>query len=190
MQNPFVYLINTLLDLYILAVLMRFLLTLGRPDPRNPLLFTLGKLTNPLVLPTRRFVPAIGGIDTATLVVLLLLQILASALLINMTCIGDVMIGQIVIFGLVRLLELVLTLYFWLLIAYVVVSWIRPGEAFNPALAIIAAIVEPALAPLRRFIPAVGGLDLSPIFAFIAIGFFQRLIPPAEQVAGIVCVPV
>lgn len=186
MPNAFTYLITTLLDMYILAVLLRLLIGAGRPDPRNPLIQTLGKLTNPLVLPTRRFVPPIGKLDTATLVVLMMLQTLASAILINSTCMGAAL-GQIILFALVRLVDLVLMLYFWLLIAYVVMSWVKAGESMRPAMAILASIVEPALSPLRRFVPAVAGLDLSPILAFIAIGFLQRLIPPAEQVAGVVC---
>lgn len=187
MQNAFSFLISTLLEMYILAVLLRFLLSLGRSDPRNPLIQTLARLTNPLVLPTRRFVPPIGSFDTATLVVLILLQCLATAIVVSMSCVGSAAVGQVIIFALVRLLNLVLTLYFWLLIAYVIASWIAAGDSLRPALAVLAAIVEPVLEPLRRIIPTVGGLDLSPIFAFIAIGFFQRLIPPAEQAAGLVC---
>lgn len=188
MPNAFTYLVTTLLDMYILAVLLRLLISLGRPDPRNPLIQTLGKLTNPLILPTRRFVPPIGTLDSATLLVLAMLQILASAILINSACMGgNVAFGQIMLFALVRLIDLVLMLYFWLLIAYVVASWVKPGESMRPAMAILAAIIEPALSPLRRFLPAVGGLDLSPIFAFIAIGFLQRLLPSADHVAGIVC---
>lgn len=186
MPNALSYLITTLLDMYVLAVLLRLLISFGRPDSRNPLILTLGKLTNPLVLPTRRFVPPIGTLDTATLVVLLMLQILASAILVNSACMGATL-GQIMLFGLVRLIDLVLMLYFWLLIAYVVASWIKPGESLRPAMSLLTAIIEPVLAPLRRVLPAVGGLDLSPILAFIAIGFLQRLFPPAQQVAGLVC---
>ena len=186
MSNAFSYLITTLLDMYVLAVLLRLLISFGRPDSRNPLIMTLGKLTNPLVPPTRRFVPPIGTLDTATLVVLLMLQILASAILVNSSCMGATL-GQIMLFALVRLIDVVLMLYFWLLIAYVVASWIKPGESMRAAIALLTAIIEPVLDPLRRIVPVMGGLDLSPIFAFIAIGFLQRLIPPAEHVAGVVC---
>jgi len=185
-QNALTFILSSVLNMYVITFFLRLTLAWGRADFRNPLAQFILKVTNPLVIPARRFIPAVGGLDTATLAVLLVLQSLATAVLVKFACVGDATIGQIVVFGLIRLVHLILTAYFWLIIVYVVSSWVSPG-GYNPALAMLGAIVEPVLAPFRRFIPPIGGLDLSPILVFLAIGFLERVIPGASQVTGLVC---
>lgn len=185
MQNAFTFLLSAVLDLYLIAVFLRLLLGWVRADYRNPLSQFVVKVTNPLVIPARRFIPAAGGLDLATVVVLLGLQLVATALLVQIAC-GGGSLGQIAVLGCMRLVSLVLNLYFWLLIVYVIASWISPG-GYNPALAVLATIVEPLLAPLRRILPPIAGFDLSPILAFLAIGFLQRLLPGGPALSGLLC---
>ena len=90
--------------------------------------------------------------------------------------------------------KLALSVFTWSIIIYVVLSWVSPG-GYNPGAALVAAIVEPVLAPFRRLIPAIGGLDLSPLFALIAIqatldAASGRPAPVghAVRVAGALCV--
>ena len=89
------YLVQTFLSLYLVAMLLRFLLQLVRADFYNPISQFLVKVTNPLVIPLRRVVPPIGNIDTASLVVLLALEILVTVTLINLACVGSATPGQI-----------------------------------------------------------------------------------------------
>jgi YggT family protein len=186
MQDAVTFVISALFDLLVITFLLRLLLAWVRADYRNPLSQFVVKVTNPLVIPARRFIPSVGGIDAATVVVLLVLQSLATAILVKLACVGDAAIGQIVLLGLVRLVHLVLNLYFWLIIVYVLSSWIGTG-GYNPVLAVLASVVTPLLAPLRRFIPPIGGFDLSPVFALLAIGFLERLMPSGLQMAGLIC---
>jgi YggT family protein len=185
-QNAFTFIISSLLNMYVITFFLRLVLASARADFRNPLAQFIVKVTNPLVIPARRIIPAVGGLDTATLVILLVVQTIATAILVKLSCVGEAQISQIVLFGLVRLVHLILTTYFWLIIVYVVSSWVSPG-GYNPALAMLGAVVEPVLAPFRRLIPTIGGLDLSPVFVFLALGFLERLIPGASQVTGLVC---
>ena len=188
MQDAFTFVISALLDLYVIALVLRLVLGLQRADARNPLAQAILKVTDPLVLPARRFIPAAGRLDTATVVILLLVQLLGTGMLASIACAGHSTPGQIMALGLLRLVHLVLRTYFLLTIVYVISSWFSP-RGYNPALAMLAAIVEPVLAPFRRFIPALGGLDLSPIFALLAIEFVNRLVPSGYGVVGMVCMP-
>lgn len=186
MQDAFTFVISALLDLYVIALVLRLVLGLQRADARNPLAQAILKVTNPLVLPARRFIPAAGRLDTATVVILLLVQLLGTTLLASIACVGHSTPGQVMALGLLRLVHLVLRSYSLLTIVYVISSWVSQG-GYNPALAMLAAIVEPVLAPFRRFIPSLGGLDLSPIFALLAIEFVNRLVPDGFVVAGMAC---
>lgn len=187
MQNAFTFVIVALGDLYLITFILRLAMAWVRADFRNPLAQFVVRVTNPLVIPARRFIPPLGGLDLATLLVLVVLQCLVTALLVQLNCVGGGDLGQVVMLGLMRLLDLVLNMYFWLLLVYVVSSWFASG-GYNPALAVLASLVEPLLAPLRRVLPPIGGFDLSPIFAFLAIGFLQRLLPSGQQLSGLLCV--
>ncbi len=186
MQDALTFVISALFDLYVITFVMRLILAWVRADFRNPLSQFVVKVTNPLVIPARRFIPAVSGIDTATLLLLVVLQSLATGILVKLACVGDAELGQIVVLGLVRLVHLVLNLYFWLIIVYVLSSWVGTG-GYNPVVALLSAVVAPLLAPLRRFIPVIGGFDLSPVFVLLAIGFIERLVPSGMQLTGLIC---
>lgn len=188
MQDALTFITSSVLDLYVVTFWLRFALGLVRGDFRNPLAQFVVKITNPLVLPARRFIPAVGGVDAATLAVLLLVQSIATAILVQLACPGGGEIGQVIGFGLLRLVHLVLRTYSVLLLVYVVSSWIGPG-GYNPALAMLASLVVPVLAPFRRFIPLIGGLDLSPVAALLVIEFLHRLVPSSPMNVGLICVP-
>jgi YggT family protein len=188
MRDAFTFVISALLDLYVVALVLRLVLGMIRTDFRNPLAQAILKATNPLVLPARRLIPAARSLDTGTLVVLLLVQVLGTGLLAFISCAGPATVGQVVGLGLVRLVHLVLRTYSLLTLVYVITSWVSPG-GYNPALAMLASLVEPVLAPFRRIIPPLGGLDLSPVFALLAIEFVNRLVPGGFALLGLACVP-
>lgn len=188
MQDGVTFILSALLNLYVMTFFLRLALAWVRTDFRNPLAQFVLKITNPLVIPARRFIPPAGGLDLATLAVLLVLQTLATAVLVKIACVGTAEIGQVVVLGLMRLVDLVLSTWSLLLLIYVISSWVTPG-GYNPAVAILASLVEPVLAPFRRIIPPIAGFDLSPVFALLLIGFLTRVIPGGAQVAGLGCPP-
>jgi len=186
MQNALIFIFRTLLDLYIITFVMRFLIQWIRIDVRNPLSQFIFRITNPLVIPIRRVVPPLAGMDTATILIIIGLQLSATAILINLACIGTPGISQIVMLTAMRLVYLILRIYLFIILIYVILSWINPGT-FNPATALLAAIAEPVLRPLRRLIPPIGGLDLSALFALIGIQALTMLIPIGSAMGGLVC---
>jgi YggT family protein len=144
------------------------------------------RVTNPLVVPLRRYIPTAWGFDTATFIVLFVIQALTITALLNVACTVTPHVGQIISLSLLRLVHLVLNVYLFLILAYVILSWIGPG-GYNPAVSLLGNIVQPALRPLRRWIPPIAGIDLSPLFALIFIGFIMRLLPSGRAITGLAC---
>lgn len=167
MQNALIFLVKTISDLYLLTFLLRFVLQWVRADFYNPISQFVLKATSPLVTPARRLLPSAGSIDVPTLVVLFLLECLATWLLLGLAGLSPSVVEllQLVI---LRLITLTLWFYTIALIVYVVLSWIAQTH-YSPVAALLADIVNPVLRPVRRFIPPIGGLDLSPLLIIILI---------------------
>lgn len=172
--SAFSYLIGTLIDLYVAAVLLRLLLQWVKADFYNPFCQFLVKVTNPVLVPLRRVIPSIGRLDTASVVLMLVLEFMEIWLIsrIGSTAIG---IQQIVAFSAIKLMMTLLMTYFFLIIASVILSWIGQ-RTHHPIVPLIYQLTEPVLRPLRKFIPPIAGLDLSPLFALIAIRFLIVLL--------------
>lgn len=189
MQNALLFVFRTLFDLYLLCVLLRLVLQWARVDRWNPLVQFILKVTNPLVLPLRRLLPPLGQIDTATLVVLLGLQLVGIVLLTRLGCAGTAGPVDLVLLTLLALVNLVLRLWFWAILIWVILSWVGPGRG-HPGSQLLGAIVAPVINPFRRIIPPIAGLDLSPLFAMIALQAITMLLPTETQVSGLICGPI
>lgn len=172
--NAFSYLVGTLIDLYIAAVLLRFLLQWVRADFYNPLSQFLVKLTDPALIPLRRVIPSIGRLDTAAVVLMVLLEILG-VWIVSRIAATPMGFPDIVLFGLIKLVMTLLMTYFFLIIAAVLVSWLGQGLR-HPFVPLLYQLTEPVLRPFRRVIPPIAGIDLSPLFALIAIRFLILLL--------------
>ena len=172
--NAFSYLIGTLIDLYVSAVMLRLLLQWVRADFYNPVCQFLVKLTNPVLVPLRRVIPAIGKLDTASVVLMIALEIL-SVWLVSRVGSADLAIQQIVVFALIKLMATLLWILFFLIIVSVILSWVG-ARARHPAIPLVYQVTEPILAPFRKVIPPIAGIDLSPLFALIAIRFLLLLL--------------
>ena len=171
--SALVFIVNALTSLYLLVLILRFWLPWLRADFRNPLAQGILKLTSPVIVPLRRIVPSFGRLDSATVLVAFVIQYAAIWLLLLIlgTSAG---IGDIAITALVKLVMLSINLFMFAIFVRIILSWISPGQ-YNPATAIIGTLTEPVLRPFRRFIPAIGGMDISPIFAIIFLGAAARL---------------
>ena len=163
-----IYLVQTLFSLYLIAVMLRFLLQTVRADFYNPISQFLVKITAPLVNPLRRVVPGLGGLDLASLLLALIVQVISAALLFVLSGYGLPNPLSLLIWSAIALLWLLLNIYFFALIGMIIVSWIAAGSR-HPAILLLYQVTEPVMAPLRKLLPAMGGLDFSPIFAFIII---------------------
>ncbi len=155
MTNALVYIIHALGRLFIFAFLLRFLLQWVRADFHNPLSQAIVRITNPLV---------ILGLQ------MLLFTILA--LITSGTFPG---ILPLLLGSLIEIADQVLWFYFIIIFVSVILSWVNPGT-YNPVTSILYSLTEPIMAPVRRLIPPLGGLDLSPIFVIIAIGALMQIV--------------
>ena len=171
-----IYIIQTLGSLYLLIVLLRFILQLVRADFYNPLSQFIVKATQPLLTPLRRIIPGFAGLDLASLVLAILVQLLL--MVVTLTLMGYIVGGfilQLLVWSMIGVTSLFLKVFFFALIISVILSWVAPGS-YNPGAQLVNQICEPLLAPFRKLLPNLGGLDISPIFAFITINLIDRFV--------------
>ena len=176
LTEAFIYIIQTLGQLYLLIALLRFILQLVRADFYNPLSqFTL-KATQPVLAPLRRVIPSIAGIDLAGLVLVLALQCVLITVLLLLAGLPIMqLLPHILAWTLIAVASLALKIFFFALLISVILSWVAPASS-NPGAQLTRQICEPLLAPLRRVLPDLGGIDLSPIFAFITLNLLEHLV--------------
>lgn len=171
---------------YLTIVLLRFLLQLARADFYNPISQFVVKATNPPLRPLRRFIPGWGGIDGASLVLAVIIQAITFFLILFALNGGVPGINPLtlVTWSVLNVLGLIVKIYFWSVIAVVVVSWIAPGS-HHPAIQLVAQITEPVMRPVRNVMPAIGGLDLSPIVVFLILNVISVVIDHMKVAAGL-----
>ena len=171
------YLIDTLLSLAQLAFLLRLLLQWARADFRNPLLRSLVELTSPVLVPLRRLLPAVGRVDTASVLVVLLLGLVRAAVHAVLGIGWAFTTPQALLaYSVLELVHMILWTYFVSVIGYALLGTLSQGN-YSPALAAFGALAEPILRPIRRLIPPLANLDLSPLWACILIQALLLLLP-------------
>lgn len=173
-----IYIIRTIGSLYLLLVLLRFLFQLVRADFYNPISQTIAKATNPLLLPLRKVIPGFYGIDFASLVLGLLVQALVIQVIFFIAGHGFIGPLYLLVWSLVGILASFANIYFWGLIIVIIASWIAPFSQ-NPGLVLVRQVIEPVMAPLRKVIPPLGVIDLSPIVAFMILNVINYYLIPA-----------
>jgi YggT family protein len=168
-MSAIIYIVDTLLGLALLVVMVRLLLQLTRADFRNPLAQAVVRLTNPLIMPLRRVLPPLGKIDTASVVAVLLVATLKVAVLASFSDLTAVLTPLMWVRAvLVEIARTLLWTYFYAIVLYALLSLIAPG-GYSPLQSVLSALCEPVLRPIRRMLPAIAGIDLSPLWAGILI---------------------
>ena len=191
MTDPIIFLIDTLFSLYILAVLLRFLLQWCGADFYNPISQFLVKATHPPLKILRRFVPSIGKIDTSSLVLMLTLQML-DVFSIYLLRGNPINIGALTIVSIAELISSLINVFVFAVFARALLSWMNPGafntaKFINAAKSILAALTEPLLEIIRKFIPDLGGIDLSPLAALLLLQLAKMVIlPPLYELASLI----
>jgi len=163
------FLLQTLGNLFIIAVLLRFMMQLFRVPFRNSFAQFISAITDFAVKPLRRLVPGMFGLDWACLVLALLVEL---AVVVAITWLDGYPFalagGKVwpVMLGLaaVRLLSLTVYLIIGITLVRAVLSWVN---ANTPLMPVVYALSEPFLRPLRRFIPLISNVDLTPLVLFI-----------------------
>jgi YggT family protein len=167
-MSAIIFIVQTLMSLVLIVVLLRLLLQLSRADFRNPVAQAVVNLTNPLILPLRRVLPPVGKVDTASVVAVLLIAVLEIAIVFGLSGFGlpsaSVWLRAVAL----EIVRTTLWTYFYAIFLYALLSLIAPG-GYSPLQSLLASLCEPVLRPVRRLIPAISGIDLSPLWAGIAI---------------------
>lgn len=185
MSNPVIFLIDTIFSLYILAVLLRFLLQWCNAEFYNPISQFLIKITHPPLKILRRFVPSVGKIDTSSLVLVMLLQMLADFSILILKGV-TISIGALIIVSFTQLVSMLFNIFIFAIFARAILSWLNPGT-FDAASSILYSLTEPVLATCRRFIPDIGGIDLSPLAALVLLQLAKMIVlPPLQQLASLI----
>ncbi len=185
--NALRFIIEAIGQLWLLAVLLRFFAQAVRVPFRaragNPLADFIMALTDWAVLPARRLVPSIRNFDLATFFVAwvasTLLALVVFALLGVASFAQPVFWTALISYAAVELIRLSIYLFIALMIIHAIFFWVSPYHPLQP---FFAALTRPLLQPLRRFIPLIGGVDLSPLIAIILLQVI--LIGPVAFLSG------
>ncbi len=166
MSEALLFLLDVLLQPFAAILLLRFHLQWLRAPLRNPVGAFIMALTDFLVLRARRFIPAVRGLDSATLLLALLAEMfyMTGVLWAHGHPFHDFPLPGLLFFALVKLLKISLYLLMAAVFAQAILSWVNP---YTPVAPVLAAITGRFLQPLRRIVPLLGSVDLSPLLLFI-----------------------
>lgn len=179
------YVIQTLGSLYLGAVLLRFFLQLCRADFYNPISQTIVKVTNPLLIPLRRIIPGVFGIDIASIFLALLLQVIIGEVnyFVAFQQIGHP--GLALTFAILGTLKMCTYLVFAAIIILVISSFVAPFSS-HPVIVLARQLMDPLMRPIQRLLPPMGGLDLSVLFIAMGNRVIQMLLDAAAYNFGLV----
>jgi len=174
-NNAFFYLVSTLFDVYLWIVMMRVILQAVRADFYNPISQLIWQLTQPILGPLQKVLPKVRQWDVAALG---LLAVVAVIYIHAVAAILGYGVGGVTSlwYALLKLVTLALNLYTFALFVQAILSWVGPGVS-NPAGSVLWSMNEPLLRPVRRVIPPMSGLDLSPLVVILLLQFANLLVP-------------
>jgi YggT family protein len=173
-HDSFSFLIESLFQLYMLLVLLRFLFQLTRVNFSNPIVTPIVKLTQLPLAWLRRFVPGLFGIDLSAIVLFIFLGMVKIFLL---SLIGGGMVSPLgaAIWSVAKLLDTSFWIFIIAIFMQAILSWFMPQQG-NPVTVLLNDLTRPVLRPIRNLLPTMSGMDFSPIVALIALNFLQRLL--------------
>lgn len=167
------FLVKTLIELYLMVLLLRIWMQWSRCDFYNPFSQFIVKITQPLIGPLRRIIPSLGPIDTASLLLAFVLTTLKYPLLMLIQSGSLALDPMNLLVGLLSLLKAAGTMVFWVIIIRSIMSWISQGR--SPIEFVLMQMTEPMMAPIRRIIPAMGGIDFSAMVVILILYMLNYL---------------
>lgn len=174
-NNAVFYLVSTLFDVYLWIVMMRVILQAVRADFYNPISQLIWQLTQPILGPCQRVLPKWRQYDMAAIALLLVIAVVYIHVVGAILGYG-VSVPASLGYGVLKLVTLALNLYTFALFVQAILSWVGPGVS-NPAGSVLWSMNEPLLRPVRRVIPPMSGLDLSPLVVILVLQFLNLLVP-------------
>ena len=164
-----IFLITTVGDLFVLALLLRFVLQTVRAPARNPLSQFLAALTDFIVRPVRRVIPGWLGLDVATLLLAWLAAMVELCIVLmikgyDLSSVSGLAVAALASLAALTLVRLAIYIVMVAVIAQAVLSWVQPYNALSPML---GSVTRPFLRPFQKRIPPLANFDLSPFFVVI-----------------------
>jgi YggT family protein len=175
LSNAGVFLISTLFGVYILAFMLRLILQIVRADFYNPVSRFIVKVTNPLLQPLRRIIPGFAGLDMASVLVMMTLQMLEFYIITLLRHFPSPDILGLALYAFVELVSLGFYVFLFSIFILALLSWVNPGQ-YNPINTLLHQITEPVLRPARRLLPPMSGMDLSPMLAMVGLWLIKLLL--------------
>lgn len=174
LANAGVLIVQAVFGLLAGLFFFRFLMQGLRVDFRNPLSQFVYKLTNPALIPIQKALPVLRGWNPAALLVTFLLTLLETWLMYRLAGLG-LPLPALLVLSLALLIQFAATVVLWMIILRAVLSFVSP-DPYNPMVQMLYRLSDPLLKPFQRLIPPIGGLDLSPVFAVLALQLVRVLI--------------
>lgn len=161
------FLVKTLIELYVMVLLIRIWMQWARCDFYNPFAQFVVKITQPIIGPMRKVIPSLGPIDTSSLLLAFILTTVKYPILLLIQ-VGALSLDPMnLLVGLLSLLKSAGTMVFWVIIARSLMSWISQGR--SPVEYVLIQMTEPLMSPIRRFLPAMGGIDFSAMVVILIL---------------------
>ena len=170
-----IYLIQAVANFYLLFVLLRFLLQLCKANFYNPISQFVVKVTAAPITPLQKVFPPFNNFNSACMVLAVIVQTLAIQSSAFVYSGSLVPILSSLTWSLLGIATLLLGIYFYGLLIVIILSWVAPRSR-HPAIALLWQLMEPIMAPFRKLIPPLGGLDLSPILMFMLLNVLRILV--------------
>ena len=180
MNDVVFYVVTFLFRIISFLFVARFLLQACRVDFYNPLAQGFIKATDPVLQPLRKLLPGYRNLDIASLLAAILADVI---MIFAIGALADQMMGtflQILVSAIIAVALLIVRIFWWSILIVIVASFVAQGS-YHPALNLLQQITEPILAPARRLLPAMGGLDFSPILVFLALGVVERILQQVKR---------
>lgn len=170
LMQSLLFILQTAADLLGGVFLLRFLMQWARVPFRNPIGQFVIAASDWAVLPMRKIIPGLLGLDMASVLLAWLVQMAYFLLVLALSGLGEfatpAAVGTMALVALIETARLFLYLVFGIVIVMAVMSWVNPHAPLAP---VLNALARPFLAPFQRFIPPLGGVDLSPLVLIIVL---------------------
>jgi YggT family protein len=171
--NLIFYVLNTAISVIVALVSLRFLLQLAQANFYNPISQGINRFTAPMTA-VFSSLPTIGTFNVGILVAAIVIQAVGAGVCLLLLG-GMPGIAQLIVWSILSVFGVMINLVFYALLGMIILSWLAPG-ASHPGAELLYQLSEPFLAPFRKIVPDLGGLDLSPILLFVVINLLEALL--------------
>lgn len=179
------FIISVFFNLYALLLGVRFIMQLFRADYYNPLAQFVVKVTDPVLKPVRRIIPSIKSYDTSSLLLAFVVLLIKLALLKTLSnesvqvasaffSLQIFSYGTLFLLAFVEVIHMLFNIFIYAMIIQAILSWF-PNPATDSIRNLLSGITGPILRPIRKYVPPIGGLDLSIFIGIVAL-FALRMV--------------